>query len=280
MQSKVLLLLILALGSLTAVAQTTPEPPPPPPVPKMPKSISGGVLNGKAINLPTPPYPPAARAVNARGMVSVQVVIDEEGNVISASAVSGHPLLRAAAQAAAFGAKFSPTQLAGQPVKVTGVITYSFVASISWARAGAIMARTEADEVEDSVLASLAQELPSGFESERDEITNLLGRAAKPESRKERIAALIESFQNKLSGEPTDLWDFDVSLTLRRIEKNLKNDSILQKNLFRLQELVYTVPNGIAESRLNPLKELAEYANRSTFTTEDRKDIERILDAL
>lgn len=103
-----------------------PPPPPPPPVPKKP--ISGGVLNGKARSLPKPPYPPAARAVRASGAVSVQVVIDEAGNVISASAVSGHPLLRQAAAQAARGAKFSPTMLSGQPVKVQGVITYNFVA--------------------------------------------------------------------------------------------------------------------------------------------------------
>lgn len=103
-------------------------PPPPPPVKKAPpKTISGGVLNGKATSLPKPPYPPAARAVRASGAVSVQVLIDEDGRVVSATAVSGHPLLRAAAVAAARGARFSPTQLSGQPVKVNGVITYNFV---------------------------------------------------------------------------------------------------------------------------------------------------------
>jgi periplasmic protein TonB len=103
-------------------------PPPPPPVKAVPKQISGGVLNGKAISLPKPPYPPAAKAVRAGGSVSVQVLIDENGNVVSASAVSGHPLLRGAAASAARGAKFSPTKLSGQPVKVSGVITYNFVA--------------------------------------------------------------------------------------------------------------------------------------------------------
>ena len=84
--------------------------------PAPPKTISGGVLNGKAISLPKPPYPPAAKAVRASGSVSVQVLIDESGNVLSATAVSGHPLLHAAATSAARGAKFSPTSLAGQPV--------------------------------------------------------------------------------------------------------------------------------------------------------------------
>jgi protein TonB len=103
------------------------EPPPPPPAPPR-APISGGVLNGKAISLPKPAYPAIARAAHASGTVVVQVVIDENGSVISAHAVSGHPLLTAVAVAAARSARFSPTKLSGQPVKVTGVITYNFVA--------------------------------------------------------------------------------------------------------------------------------------------------------
>lgn len=106
----------------------TPPPPKPPATPKpAPKTVSGGVLNGKATSLPKPAYPPTARAVRASGAVSVQVLISETGSVISANAVSGHPLLRAAAEGAARGARFSPTMLSGQPVKVSGVITYNFV---------------------------------------------------------------------------------------------------------------------------------------------------------
>jgi periplasmic protein TonB len=106
------------------------EPPPPDaPKPTPPRApISGGVLNGKAISLPKPAYPPIAKAAHASGTVVVQVLIDENGNVVSAKAVSGHPLLQAVAVGAARQAKFSPTKLSGQPVKVTGVIQYNFVA--------------------------------------------------------------------------------------------------------------------------------------------------------
>ena len=57
----------------------------------------------------------------------IDVVIDEQGNVISARPMSGHPLLRAAATTAARQAKFSPTKVAGKPVKVSGQLTYTFV---------------------------------------------------------------------------------------------------------------------------------------------------------
>jgi periplasmic protein TonB len=120
----------LNTGAGTDTTGGAEAPPPPPtvkPKPPPPKTISGGVLNGKAISLPKPAYPPAARAVRASGSVSVQVLIDENGHVVSASAVSGHQLLQQAAVSAARGARFSPTLLSGQPVKVSGVITYNFV---------------------------------------------------------------------------------------------------------------------------------------------------------
>lgn len=96
-------------------------------VPSPTASISGGILNGKARSLPKPAYPAIAKAARAQGTVTVQVVIDEQGCVQSARAVGGHPLLQAAATQAASEACFTPTLLSGEPVKVTGVVTYHFV---------------------------------------------------------------------------------------------------------------------------------------------------------
>jgi len=108
---------------------TPPPPPAPNPTPAVPKilRVSTGVLEGKVVSLPKPSYPPMARQIRLQGTVTVQVVIDESGKVISASAISGHPLLIAEAQKAARQARFLPTTLSNQPVKVTGVITYNFV---------------------------------------------------------------------------------------------------------------------------------------------------------
>ena len=100
--------------------------PPPPEQPKVPKVISKGPITGSATSLPQPPYPTIAKQAGVQGRVSVQVLIDEKGNVISATAIDGHPMLRGAAQKAALQAKFSPTTLGGLPVRVSGVITYDF----------------------------------------------------------------------------------------------------------------------------------------------------------
>jgi TonB family protein len=60
----------------------------------------------RAISLPKPPFPPAARAVRAFGDVLVEVLIDENGEVASAEAVNGHALLKRNAEAAAKLARF------------------------------------------------------------------------------------------------------------------------------------------------------------------------------
>ena len=85
------------------------------------RTVPGGVLNEKAVTLPQPPYPPAARAVRATGSVTVNIEVDTQGNVVKAAAASGHPLLRAAAVAAARQAKFKPG-----PAPISGSLVYEF----------------------------------------------------------------------------------------------------------------------------------------------------------
>jgi protein TonB len=106
-----------------------PDPPPTPvPTPVVPKVLRvSKVLNSQAISLPKPIYPQMAKQIHVQGLVNVQVLIDENGRVVSAKAVSGHPLLIPEAQKAALQARFSPTMINEQPVKVSGVITYNFV---------------------------------------------------------------------------------------------------------------------------------------------------------
>ncbi|HEX5835452.1 MAG TPA: energy transducer TonB [Pyrinomonadaceae bacterium] len=86
--------------------------------------INAGMLNGKAIYLPRP-EPPSG----ANGVVLVQVLIDEQGSVIDAKAVSGPQNLHAISVNAARLARFMPTLLAGVPVQVTGTLSYNFVRS-------------------------------------------------------------------------------------------------------------------------------------------------------
>jgi periplasmic protein TonB len=123
------------VGPAVRETDTTPPPPAhaaptPAPTPAQRPStvhLTSSVLTSKALSKPAPPYPAIAKQVGVQGSVAVQVLIDEQGRVVSAKATSGHPMLQAAAVQAAYKAVFTPTLLTGQPVKVTGVITYNFV---------------------------------------------------------------------------------------------------------------------------------------------------------
>jgi TonB family protein len=90
--------------------------------------IEGGFLNGKAIDLPKAAYPDAARKNHESGTVQVKVIIDETGKVISATAIFGPEVLRDSAVKAAMRAKFKPSSVNGVPVKISGILTYDFVA--------------------------------------------------------------------------------------------------------------------------------------------------------
>lgn len=99
-----------------------PQAPPDPNQKRAP--INGGMLNGKAIYLPRPEAP-----ADANGVVLVQILIDEQGAVIDAKAVSGPQNLHALAVNAARLARFMPTVLSGVPVQVSGTLSYNFVRS-------------------------------------------------------------------------------------------------------------------------------------------------------
>ena len=94
---------------------------------RKPRLINAGVVNGTARRLIKPRFPAEARADNAEGIVEVDVLIDEQGKVVSACAApKAHPALVEASELAAYSSEFTPTKLDGNAVKVSGRITYSF----------------------------------------------------------------------------------------------------------------------------------------------------------
>lgn len=102
--------------------------PPPPPTPAPAPRVSKGVITGEAVTKVQPTYPSIAKQINAAGEVQVTILINENGRVIDAKAIKGHPVLRAAAEDAARKWVFRPTLLDGKPVKQPGTLTFVFTA--------------------------------------------------------------------------------------------------------------------------------------------------------
>ena len=117
----------IACPTTPPVVQIVETPPTPPPVkPPTTQRVTSVVLNSKVVSLPQPLYPIIAKQVGVQGTVNIQILVDEQGRVVSAQIVTGNTLLNAAAREAAMRARFTPTTLNGVPVKIQGVITYNF----------------------------------------------------------------------------------------------------------------------------------------------------------
>lgn len=113
------------------------QPPPAAPMEVSPKDfdgeppagairVSNGVLQASATKKVAPEYPPIAKAAGAKGDVRVRVLISEEGKVVDAEIVSGHPLLRDAALRAARQWQFESVNVAGRPLKAQGILIFNF----------------------------------------------------------------------------------------------------------------------------------------------------------
>lgn len=284
----------IALFSLTVSAQTAAQTPKP-----LPKQINGGIINGKAVSLPKPEYPASAKAVKANGEVKIQVVIDETGNVISAEAVSGHPLLQLAAQSAARQAKFSPTTLAGQPVKVSGIIVYKFVLpneSETLEEKLKIMGLAAFLTIGATVPSEEWENVPYSDLSKAGDLTQELSPivAITKETPKEVRADIIYKAIPKIEAKlkDNDAWQFslgrafgDFVVELFKVETS-PNHSLDEKavkdSLARINELMLTAPNDLSPEIIEKFKNLGKLADVKDANSEENllqmaKALEEIL---
>lgn len=237
--------------------------------PDNPKTIDGAIVNGKAVNLAKPAYPAAAKMVRASGTVYVQVTINEEGVVISAEAIAGHPLLRAEAVRAAENSTFLPTTLSGSPVKVTGVIVYNFVLPMSFLQIGyeTSFAEKSASLSENFPAANISSNIPADWEAEKKDLSllsnyifkSLVNRrkneetvSKKPSEKKPRKKD-SETKEFYIAGSRTDAADVisDPNAVLKelglKIENRLKTDD-LQAWYFKLGQILGKINAEIESS--------------------------------
>jgi TonB family protein len=88
--------------------------------------VSVGSLVSKARQRSAPSYPAIARAGRVSGNVTVFLVVNEKGDVESVQRAEGPAQLQQAAIEAARRWKFNPTVIDGQPVRVSGYLSFNF----------------------------------------------------------------------------------------------------------------------------------------------------------
>lgn len=135
-----------------------------------------GTIKRKAVILPKPIYPMEARHLAADGDVRVDVVVDAEGSVISAKAVSGESVLFYVCEAAAKRTKFRRIDGAAPDYTETGNLVYGFsLAKISWLRAGFELGLVQIETSNDIVnLRHLNRLLNANWTPERDATGKLI----------------------------------------------------------------------------------------------------------
>jgi len=107
-------------------------PPPPAAVaagPKVPVRVGGNVKPPRLLYSPDPEYPSLARMSRLSGVVIIDAVIDDHGEVKGMRVVSGHPLLIQAALNAVSKRKYEPTILDGEPVPIALKVEITFSVS-------------------------------------------------------------------------------------------------------------------------------------------------------
>jgi len=105
-------------GGMPGVAAPAPVAAPAAEKPKGPVRVGGNVRPPRLISGPAPVYPILARQSQVHGVVIIDAIIDEHGDVVQEKVVSGHPLLLQAALKAVSQRKYEPTILDGEPTPV------------------------------------------------------------------------------------------------------------------------------------------------------------------
>jgi hypothetical protein len=201
--------------------------------------ISGGVMNGKALSLVKPDFPESTKSVGARGTVSVEVLIDENGDVIEAKALRGNPLFIANSLRAAKLSKFQPVIFEdGTALKVRGVIVYNYSSNkLNWLEIGYSFSSPNylfSDKLEDF--------LPADFDAVKQLMAQSKSISFEEQAEiHQTISSLIEG---KLSSNNKNLWLFSLGKELGKLSNSYWNDK--NETLLNIQNLLFTIPATIS----------------------------------
>lgn len=280
---------LAALGTV-ALAQT-----------ETPQIASKGVINGMAISLPKPAFPPTAMAVGAGGAVNVQVTIDMEGNVIEAAAISGHPLLRTVSVDASKKAKFKPTTHASTPIKITGIIVYNFAGSgshepMTWKQIGYEMSVAEAADTLSYKfpVSRISASFPADWRSEKIDLMTLQMKVSGNDTGKLTIASgsadvaptvvdaayvnhktvlssLKIAVENRLAGDAQRSSDFRVGTMIGKVNTQTDDDETLRAALAELMRLA---------NHADVINAFSDLANKKSYTMSDRAQIRGLFEKL
>jgi Gram-negative bacterial TonB protein C-terminal len=219
--------------------------------------FSGGVLNGKALSLVRPEFSQSAKSVGARGTVSVQVLIDENGDVTEAKALRGNPLFIANSIKAAKLSKFQPFVLEnGNVLRVSGVIIYNYTLDrLNWLEIGYSFSSPNylfSDKLEDF--------LPTDFTETKQLMTQ--SRSLSFDEQAEVHQTVSSLIEGKLSSNNKNLWLFSLGKELGKLSNNYWIDK--NETLLNIQNLLFTIPATVSPNLKISIEKLILSSKKNT----------------
>lgn len=217
-------------------------------------------LNGRAVVLVKPDLPSSVDIPVDGLIMLLRVIVDANGDVVSAQCSSKCPNdARLPAEAAARASKFRPLVVAGQAVGFGGTLSYSITGQkVNWYRFATVL--QSAFAFRNLSLGPAAALLTNEFADERTRLQQIDTNAEVP--RRATMEAVKHSIDAKLKG--TDRWWFDLGLCVRAVTVPFQASGKLdidglQDDIDYLARFTKSPPTDVPPAALAALRELASY---------------------
>jgi hypothetical protein len=250
---RVLVLAIIALMSPAAALGQDPE--------EKERVYSVPDLNGRALLLVRPEIPVDVTLMEDGNTLTVMVVVDANGDVVSAKCSSACPQEAAKlVEEAASSSKFRPLFINGRAVKYRGTLMYTIaVEKVNWYRFATALQSTYI--FDNLSLGPVAAMLTNQFAGERGKLQHLDNGVELP-VRWKTIEGVRDSIRGKLQGG--DAWWFDLGFAVREVTAPFQSDkkldlSEVQAAMSNLAKFVESAPSDVPPSTVENLRMLSTY---------------------
>ncbi|MFN6962772.1 MAG: hypothetical protein ACK4S4_03295 [Pyrinomonadaceae bacterium] len=229
--------------------------------PSAPVRYSAPDINGRATLLVRPVLPADVTLANDGMTIALKVVVDGEGNVVSAQCSAALPQrIRKAAEAAAAESKFRPMIVNGEAVSYTGTLLYTIaVERVNWFRFGTALYSTF---IFDNIsLGPVAAMLTPEFADEKTRLQEL-DNGVELAVRWRTIEGVRRSLSDKLKGQ--DAWWFELGMAIREATAPFQSDrkpdrAELQRALAALARFADSAPGDVPRPVVQAIRDLSDH---------------------
>jgi hypothetical protein len=250
---RILLSAIIALTTLVAAFGQAPD--------DKERVYSVPDINGRATLLVQPEIPGSVSLMKDGNTLIVKVVVDANGNVVSAKCALDCPKAVAGlAEVAAMASKFRPLVIGGQAVQYDGTLMYTIaIEKVNWYRFATALQSTYT--FDNLSLGPVAAMLTNEFARERTKLQDL-DRRVELAFRWKTIEGVRDSIRGKLKG--SDAWWFDLGFAMREVSSPFQSDkkldlSEVQAAISNLAKFVESAPSNVPLPIVENLRTLSTY---------------------